>query len=95
MKSNDEESSLPEILQRIPGGHSARNGVCPMLRGTDGTQMNMASEQRTELWKCLADRRRMSAARLRRDRPLQRRSADQAPAEVFSVRKRRREVVTR
>lgn len=49
MKSNDEESSLPEILQRNPGGHSARNSVCPMLRGTDGTQMNMASEQRTEL----------------------------------------------
>ena len=49
MKSSDEESSLPEILQRNPGGYFARSGECPMLRGTDGKQVNMASEQRTEL----------------------------------------------
>ena len=28
---------------------SAENSVCLMLRGTEGKQMNMASEQRTEL----------------------------------------------
>ncbi len=49
LKSSDEESSLPEILQRNPGGYFARSGECPMLRGTDGKQVNMASEQRTEL----------------------------------------------
>lgn len=47
-KSNDEESNLTEVLQRIP----VERGQCPpalVLRGMGGKQMNMASEQRTEL----------------------------------------------
>lgn len=47
-KSNDEESSLAEVLQRIPGGMRTAVYVSE-LRGIDGKQMNMASEQRTEL----------------------------------------------
>ena len=77
-----------------------------MLRGTGRTQMNMASEQRTEL-RIYNQRHpenrtvyRVSAARLRRVRPLQRgmQAAGQlraAPGEASSVRGRRREVVTR
>ncbi|GFI49706.1 hypothetical protein IMSAGC020_00906 [Lachnospiraceae bacterium] len=38
MKSDDEESKLLEILQRISG----------MLRGMDGRGLKMASEQRTD-----------------------------------------------
>ena len=38
MKSDDEESKLLEILQRIPG----------MLRGIDGRGLKMASERRTD-----------------------------------------------
>ncbi|HJC91502.1 MAG TPA: hypothetical protein H9695_11125 [Candidatus Mediterraneibacter excrementigallinarum] len=59
MKRDDEESSLPDILQRNPGrsvsfegkSRSSGNleGTDPMLRGMDGKQMKMASEQRTEL----------------------------------------------
>lgn len=43
-----------------------------MLRGKDRTQMNMASEQRTELWTRNAAVHLSLIARLRRARPLQR-----------------------
>ena len=86
-----------------PTGHC---GSILMLRGIGRTQMNMASEQRTEL-RIYSQRQsegtavsRVSAARLRRVRPLQRgmQAAGQlrtAPGEASSVRGRRREVVTR
>ena len=47
-KGDDEESNLAEVLQRIP---VERGWYFPalVLRGMDGKQMNMASEQRTEL----------------------------------------------
>ena len=47
VKSDDEESNLTEILQRSP----RERGIspAPVLRGMDRNQMNMASEQRTEL----------------------------------------------
>ena len=55
MKRNDEESNLPEILQRIPEGImvcAQAEAPCNIsyagLRGIEGRQMNMASEQRTE-----------------------------------------------
>ncbi len=47
-KSDDEESNLTEVLQRIPI-ESGRCFPALVLRGMDGKQMNMASEQRTEL----------------------------------------------
>lgn len=55
-KSDDEESNLREILQRNPGSVPAGDQVMLIsregafrLRGMDGKQTNMASEQRTEL----------------------------------------------
>ena len=37
------------FYREIPGASIAEQDA-PMLRGTDGKQTNMASEQRTELW---------------------------------------------
>lgn len=47
-KSDDEESNLMKVLQRIPV-ERVYYFFALMLRGMDGEQMNMASEQRTEL----------------------------------------------
>lgn len=90
-KGDDEESNLAEVLQRIP---VERGWYFPalVLRGMDGKQMNMASggapnyEERQML---------MLIARLRWDRPLQRRSADRHLLRSYPARDGRREVVTR
>ena len=97
-KSDDEESNLTEVLQRIPI-ESGRCFPALVLRGMDGKQMNMASEQRTELWGAavydMTHWCRIFIARLRWDRPLQRRSAGRHLLRSYPVRDGRREVVTR
>ena len=82
-KRDDEESNLAEVLQRIP---VERGWYFPalVLRGMDGKQMNMASEQH-----------RRAFGKPVKGPPFTAGSADQALAEVLSVRMRQREVVTR
>ena len=93
-KSNDEESSLPDILQRNPGGCRLRAAASDAERdGWKADEHGFRAAHRTMGMNYRAHS--LSMARLRRIRPLQRESAAQALAEAFSVRERRREVVTR